>query len=505
MEKSLKIMTVLVIAVLLFVPSISMATITENLYAKEEELIQVGNIKYKILSDTTVAVYSSSIKDVTKNGSGSSIGFTLDRENITQIVIPSNVEINEKKYTVIAVGNCAFISHENLTSVSLPNSITTIGHSAFNNCKKLTNITIPNKVKTISSSAFSYSGLTSITIPNSVTTIESSAFNSCKNLTKVVIPNNVTSLGTGAFAYTGIKEITLPNNITTIESAIFGYCKSLEKIVIPNKVKYINSVAFFGCDNLTNVTIPKSVERISSDAFNNSNKVVINTYKGSPAETFAKTNSIPVILLDNATNPTPTNNTKIGYVSIASKDVSLVGNEIKNNENVYTEMANVLKNKGYNQINYAYELSATGNIKNGVELTFDVGTNNNGRQAMILHKKSNGEYETFERTVEDGKVKITVTEFSPFMVAVAETKPSGGNSQGSVNTDNSKEEKKTENTEQTPTKTEKAETEKKSIGATTVKVATDNEPKTGTTDYTVIATILAIVSLAGIIILKLKK
>ena len=59
-----------------------------------------------------------------------------------------------------------------LTSVTIPNSVTSIGYQEFEDCISLTSVTIPNSVTSIGLDAFAFcSSLTSVTIPNSVTTI----------------------------------------------------------------------------------------------------------------------------------------------------------------------------------------------------------------------------------------------------------------------------------------------------------------------------------------------
>ena len=71
-----------------------------------------------------------------------------------------------------------------LTSVTIPNSVTSIGDNAFFNCIGLTSVTIPNSVTSIGDSAFAHCyGLTSVTIPNSVTSIGKGAFWECRGLT----------------------------------------------------------------------------------------------------------------------------------------------------------------------------------------------------------------------------------------------------------------------------------------------------------------------------------
>ena len=88
--------------------------------------------------------------------------------------------------------------------------ITTIGYRAFfHYCSGLTSVTIPNSVTTIGYGAFYYcSGLTSVTIPNSVTTIGEYAFSHCSGLTSVTIGNSVKKIGDNAFYNCSVRTIT---------------------------------------------------------------------------------------------------------------------------------------------------------------------------------------------------------------------------------------------------------------------------------------------------------
>ena len=93
-----------------------------------------------------------------------------------------------------------FYGCSSLTSVTIPNSVTSIGGWTFQDCSSLTSVTIPNSVTSIGEGAFtSCSSLTSVTIPNSVTSIGGWAFQFCSSLISVTIPNSVTSIGEGAF------------------------------------------------------------------------------------------------------------------------------------------------------------------------------------------------------------------------------------------------------------------------------------------------------------------
>ena len=91
-------------------------------------------------------------------------------------------------------------SKASITSITIPNSVTSIGYKAFAGCWSLTSVTIPNSVTSIGDMAFmDCKRLTSITIPDSVTSIGKAAFNGCRSLTSVTIPDSVTSIGGDAF------------------------------------------------------------------------------------------------------------------------------------------------------------------------------------------------------------------------------------------------------------------------------------------------------------------
>ena len=193
---------------------------------------------------------------------------------------------------VTSIGDYAFRSCNNLTSIMISNSVTSIGNSAFFYCTSLTSVTIPDNVTSIENYAFAYTGLKSITIPDSVTNIGNYAFAGCKDLTSITIPDSVTSIGNYAFyncssltsitipdsvtsienyafAYTGLKSITIPDSVTNIGNYAFAGCKDLTSITIPDSVTSIGNYAFYNCSSLTSITIPDSVTSIGDNAFNN--------------------------------------------------------------------------------------------------------------------------------------------------------------------------------------------------------------------------------------------
>lgn len=150
--------------------------------------------------------------------------YLFHSSSMTSITIPDDVT---------SIGEGAFRYCDYMTTFTIPERVTTIGEYAFCNCSGLEQITIPSSVKSIDSYAFAGSGLTSIEIPKGITTIKSYTFKSCTSLTSVIIPDSV----------------------TTIEEYAFQTC-NFTSITIPNTVKSIGLGAFNGCTNMTSITIP---------------------------------------------------------------------------------------------------------------------------------------------------------------------------------------------------------------------------------------------------------
>ena len=245
----------------------------------------------------------------------------------TVVVIPSKIN----GVTVTTIGTDAFLGL-NITSVTIPDSVTEIGANAFAGCTNLTSVnyagdwskltiqsgnpavedaanaqlfdfaftpdntavvvirykgtaadvTIPSRYKgkpvtVIDPVAFyNNSAVTSVTIPDSVTAIPDYAFGYCSQLTNISIPNSVTFIGFSAFnSCTSLKSITLPSSLSTIQSYAFYNCENLKTIRIPVSVTSIGNYAFDVCPSLMTVTYPGSKTQWDDNITKGSNNDVL--------------------------------------------------------------------------------------------------------------------------------------------------------------------------------------------------------------------------------------
>ena len=159
------------------------------------------------------------------------------------VTIPGNVQNGANYYTVTEIDSNAFDSFNdgwkggnyngNLTSITVPSSVTKIGLGAFYDCSNLA----------------TYSG------GDGVTVIEGDAFQLCRSLTSFTIPSGVTEIQPYTFQQSGLTSIAIPANVTIIDQYAFGKCGSLASVSIPASVTEIINNPFSGCNNLSSITV----------------------------------------------------------------------------------------------------------------------------------------------------------------------------------------------------------------------------------------------------------
>jgi uncharacterized repeat protein (TIGR02543 family) len=187
-------------------------------------------------------------------------GTTIDNVplHVTNVVIPEGV----------TYFGTAFRDHPNLTSVTIPSTVTNIFVQAFIGCSQLTTIVSSNVRYQVINGALvdMVSGILMLVpakksgaffIP-SVTSIDPAAFNGCTNLTSITIPPSLSSISGNAF--TDLQSqipIDIPPTVTTIASFGF-YRSSFTSIIIPTSVGSIGSNAMGACGALTDVYVQRA-------------------------------------------------------------------------------------------------------------------------------------------------------------------------------------------------------------------------------------------------------
>ena len=235
-------------------------------------------------------------------GGGSSSSTAVPKSTSGAITIPSSLGGNP----VRGINSSAFYGCYALTSVTIPEGVTSFGGDAFEQCSSLTSVTIPGRllqqgkmssyfpdryqflrtiiltgtVTSIGESAFSgCKQLESVVIPNGVTTIGNLVFFGCSSLASITIPDSVSSIGYEAFyGCKGLAALTIGTNVTSIGKEAFSRCTNLSSVVIPESVTNISELAFSCCENLRSVTIPQGAY-CSSTAFEGCGKLWANWYR----------------------------------------------------------------------------------------------------------------------------------------------------------------------------------------------------------------------------------
>lgn len=160
------------------------------------------------------------------------------------IIEEGTEEIKESAYQKIA----------SLTSVSIPDSVTSIGKNAFWCCVNL-------RIEAL---------------PSGITKIGDYAFRGCKSIHISETPQNVTNIGSGVFAVcNGISDLKFAEKLETIGEIAFAACNGLQKLFIPSTIKSIGQGAFAGCKNLKEVVFESTTTAIEKEAFADNPSLII--------------------------------------------------------------------------------------------------------------------------------------------------------------------------------------------------------------------------------------
>lgn len=256
---------------------------------------------YNSYYSSTYYYIPTSLKSVTITGGDIYSGAFYNCNELTNVTLSNNVK---------SIGSSAFSGCTKLESITLPfigakeNSTSNshfgyiFGASSYN----ANDDYVPSALKTViitggstvESSAFrNCVNITSITLPDSITSIKNNAFENCSSLTAITIPSKVTDIAYSAFFdCSKLATITVDANNTTYKSIegnlyskdektliLYAPGKTDTTFTIPDSVTTIDEYAFYNCDTLTSIIIPESVTTIGSYAFNGCDKFVSAEFK----------------------------------------------------------------------------------------------------------------------------------------------------------------------------------------------------------------------------------
>lgn len=259
--------------------------------------------------------------------------------------LPKTILTQQDFNDISAINNYLFYKFTGLTSVTIPNTVTSIGEYAFAYCSALSIISLPvGGVSSISNSAFRETAISSMTLEG-ITSISDNLFRGCPNLTSVTISNGTTSIGQRVFQDCAhLTSITLPRTLETIGENTFIGCTSmstvyyngtlnewcglnilaataspfyasnaqnksiyidsyeLTNISTSNDLTAIESYVFYNYDKLTTLTLNTALLSIKEGAFNGcSGLTAINCKSATPpileADVFDNTDNCPINIL----------------------------------------------------------------------------------------------------------------------------------------------------------------------------------------------------------------
>jgi hypothetical protein len=183
----------------------------------------------------------------------------FENSGVTKVVLNSNAIVSKDYGNIQAGYSLEHYFGGQVEEYILGEEITSIGTHAFCSCFNLTTINIPNSVTSIGANAFLWSNLTSVHISDMESWYKIQFENAESN--PVYIANHLYVNGEE------IKSLEIPNSVTNIGNYTFAGFKALTSVIIPNSVTKIVSSAFWRCSGLTSVTIPNSVTSIGDYAF----------------------------------------------------------------------------------------------------------------------------------------------------------------------------------------------------------------------------------------------
>lgn len=208
-----------------------------------------------------------------------------NKDLVGKIIINEKIEFAGFTYTVIKIGNDAFLENKNTTFISLPDTIEKIGCNAFRRYYPNSLIAInklPKSLKIVGNFAFRLCKFDSFELPDSLEVLNSGSFELCKIDKNVInIPATTRIINGNPFIKIPIEKFKVSEhnpNYTTDDKGVLVNKDFKELIAfpsgsniiiysIPSTVEIINQYAFEGCNKIEKIIIPSSVKKLFGKCF----------------------------------------------------------------------------------------------------------------------------------------------------------------------------------------------------------------------------------------------
>lgn len=217
--------------------------------------------------------FGDELEKITFNGSvayiGNIFGGRLSEVHVSDVVTWCQMPFTDEG--PMRFSPRLYIGEEEVTNITVPNTVGNLRNNAFLNCKSLTSVTLSVGVKSIGDNAFKNCyNMVAIVLPNTITNIGEQAFEFCQELNTAKLPSALSALG--AYAFRGcskLVDVEIPASLGVINEATFKDCSSLTNLRLSNSITSIDKSAFAGCSSLSKLDLPESITSMEQFSFDN--------------------------------------------------------------------------------------------------------------------------------------------------------------------------------------------------------------------------------------------
>ena len=258
-----------------------------NIVNKNNAQIKISGAPFAGTNVKFAKILDLNDKNIINNNEYAGVTKFLDNNGneITTLNIPDNItsigsaafsgctSINEINISdnVTSIDTAAFSNCTSLTSIHLPEnpSYVTISENLLQGCSSLQSIKIPKYITRISNYSLANCDFLSLTIPSNVKYIGGGAFSNSYNLSSLTLNEGLESIGSQFIRASSITEINIPDSVTNLTARIFHYCPNLKKITIGKNVTKLPESMLDSSNKVEEVIIKGNINEIEKNAFNN--------------------------------------------------------------------------------------------------------------------------------------------------------------------------------------------------------------------------------------------